>query len=49
MNKNYKVVIASAGTGSRLGVYTKNINKALLTVGGKPAIAYIIEKFPIDT
>lgn len=39
------VVIPSAGTGSRLGDFTKNYNKAMCTLGPKPVISYIIEKF----
>jgi len=42
----YKVLITSAGTGSRLGDLSKNINKSLLTIYDKPVISYIIEKFP---
>lgn len=44
----YKVLIPSAGIGSRLGNFTKSINKALITVGDKPSISHIIEKFPED-
>jgi NDP-sugar pyrophosphorylase family protein len=43
MNKT--VVIPAAGTGSRLGEYTQNYNKAMCTLGSKPVISYIIEKF----
>lgn len=45
---NYKVLIASAGIGSRVENYSKNFNKALITVGRKPAICYIIDKIPKD-
>lgn len=45
---NYKVVIPSAGIGSRIGPLTKFINKSLVTVGDMPAIAHIIEKIPAD-
>lgn len=44
----YKVVIPSAGLGTRLDKYTKYFNKALVPINHKPSIAYIIEKFPID-
>lgn len=44
-----KVVIPSAGLGSRVGRPTQFINKALLTVNHKPVIANIIEKFKSDT
>jgi len=42
----YKVLLTSAGIGSRLGDLSKNINKSLLTIYTKPVISYIIEKFP---
>lgn len=42
----YKVVIPSAGIGSRIGPYTKFMNKALVTINNKPAIAHIIDQFP---
>lgn len=42
----YKVLISSAGLGSRLGELSKNINKSLLTIYTKPVISHIIEKFP---
>lgn len=42
----YKLVIPSAGIGSRIGPLTKFVNKALVTVGDKPAIARIIDSVP---
>lgn len=45
----YKVVIPTAGLGSRLKNISKNINKALVSIAHKPSISYIIEKFPDDT
>lgn len=44
-----KVVIPSAGLGSRVGPYSKFLNKALITVGDKPVISRVIEKFPATT
>lgn len=44
----YKVLIPTAGTGSRLGGITKYINKSLVSIGGKPALSRIIETFPED-
>jgi choline kinase len=41
-----KVVIPSAGIGSRIGPYTKTMNKALVQTGLLPAIARIIMMFP---
>ena len=43
------VIIPTAGTGSRMGNYTKNLNKALLPYRDKPIIGHIIENFPVDT
>lgn len=45
----YKVVIPTAGTGSRLGGMTKYLNKSLISIGGRPALSRIIEMFPEDT
>jgi len=42
----YKVVIPTAGLGSRLKNLSKHVNKALVTIANKPSISYIIEKFP---
>ena len=44
-----KVLITTSGTGSRLGEVTKHTNKALVRVGKKPAISYIIECYPKNT
>jgi len=41
----YKIVIPSAGLGTRIGPYSKFLNKALVTIGDKPAIARVIDKF----
>ena len=46
---NYKVLITTSGIGSRLGDITKYTNKALVKVGKKPAISYIIENYPKNT
>jgi len=45
---DYKVVLPSAGLGSRLKNFSKHINKSLVTLGTKPVISHIIEKFPIE-
>ncbi|MDO8657563.1 MAG: hypothetical protein Q7K55_02385 [Candidatus Levybacteria bacterium] len=45
----YKVLITTSGIGSRLGEYTKYTNKALIRVGRKPVISYIIESYPKNT
>ena len=44
----YKVIIPSAGLGARLKNLSKHVNKSLVTVGNKPVISHIIEKFPDD-
>lgn len=43
------VIIPTVGLGSRMGNFTKNLNKALLPYTGKPVLSHIIEQFPIDT
>lgn len=45
----YKVLIPTAGTGSRLGGMTKYLNKSLISLGNRPSISRIIELFPEDT
>ena len=45
----YKVLIPTAGTGSRLSHETKYINKSLVLVNNKPVISHIVDKFPINT
>ncbi len=45
---NYKVFLPCAGIGARLGEFTDNVNKALLSVGNKPVISHIVEKFDKD-
>lgn len=44
----YKVLITTAGIGQRLGHLTKFTNKALVRVGKKPALAYVIESYAED-
>jgi len=46
--QNYKVLISSAGLGSRLKKFSKNLNKALSTIDRKPVISNIIDKIPED-
>lgn len=43
------VIIPTAGLGSRMGNYTKNLNKALLPYKDKPVLAHIIDNFPRDS
>lgn len=45
-NFSYKVLITTSGTGSRLGALTTYTNKALIRIGQKPAISYIVESYP---
>lgn len=49
MTSNISVIIPTAGTGSRMGDYTKNLNKALLPYKDKPILSHIIDQFPRDT
>lgn len=48
-DNGYTVLITASGSGSKLGEFTKYINKTLIRVGGKPAISYIIEQYPKNT
>lgn len=45
----YKVLITTSGTGSRLGELTKNTNKAMVLINGRPTIEYIFDSYPKDT
>ena len=45
---SYRVLIPTAGTGSRLGHLTQYVNKSLLSIANRPTISHIIEQFPID-
>jgi len=48
MSESYKILIASAGLGTRLEQFSKNLNKALVSIENKPVISHVIEKFPKD-
>jgi len=43
-----KVLIPTAGIGSRLGKLTTHYNKAMLPVGKRPCISHIIDQYPVD-
>ena len=43
------VILPTAGLGTRMGDYTRNLNKGLLPYKEKPVISHIIDQFPIDT
>ena len=45
---SYRVVIPTAGTGTRLGKMTKFINKSLVSIAHRPTICHLIERFPKD-
>lgn len=45
---NYKVLITAAGTGSRLGELTKNTNKLLVMINGRPAISYLLDSYAAE-
>lgn len=44
-----KVLIPTAGIGSRLGELTSHYNKAMLPVGKRPVISHIIDLYPKNT
>ena len=43
-----KICILTAGKGTRMGPYSKQINKALLPIDSKAVISHIIKKFSIN-
>lgn len=43
---SYKVLIPTAGIGSRLGKRTRYLNKSLISICGKPVLSRIIDMFP---
>mgnify|MGYP001231842595 CR=1 FL=1 len=45
---SYRVVIPTAGVGSRLLDQTQYTNKSLINISNKPVISHIIESFPKD-
>jgi len=45
---NYKILLTTSGTGSRLKGLTKDTNKALVLVGGRATICRIIDSYPVD-
>lgn len=45
---SYRVLVPTAGTGSRLGDLTKYVNKSLVAIANRPSISHIIEQFPMD-
>lgn len=47
-SRKYKVLIPTAGVGSRLGDHCDHVNKTLVPVANRPIISHIIEKFPPD-
>ncbi len=49
MKSKFKVLITTSGLGQRLGDLTKYTNKALIRVGKKPILSYIIEAYPKGT
>ncbi|MCK4348996.1 MAG: hypothetical protein KAW47_10300, partial [Thermoplasmatales archaeon] len=44
-----KVVIPTAGIGSRLGKLTEYYNKCMIPIGEKPMLSYIIDRYPKET
>ena len=44
----YKLLLLTGGVGSRLGELTKNTNKVLVPINGRPTIDYILGQYPKD-
>ena len=44
-NSQYKLLITTSGTGSRLGDLTKHTNKALVPIAGKLTLLYILDRY----
>ncbi len=44
----YKVLLPTSGTGSRLGEITKHTNKSLVPLNGRPTIDYILDSYAKD-
>jgi choline kinase len=45
---SYRVVIPTAGIGSRLGKLTQYLNKSLVSIALRPTISHVLELFPKD-
>ena len=45
----YRVIIPTAGIGSRLQKLTENLNKSLVSIANKPILSHLINQFPITT
>lgn len=46
---SFRVCIPTAGTGSRLGMLTRFVNKSLVSVANRPILSHLVEQFPPDT
>ena len=42
----YRVVIPTAGIGSRLENKTKNLNKSLVSISNRPILSHLVDQFP---
>ena len=45
---NYKVLLPTAGIGSRVSDQSHNLNKGLIAIDNKPVLSHIVEKFHPD-
>ena len=45
---SYRILIPTAGIGSRLGKLTRYLNKSLIAVANRPVISHIIDKYPVN-
>lgn len=44
----YKVLMCTAGVGSRAAKFSLGMNKTLLSIAGRPIFSHILDKFPSD-
>jgi hypothetical protein len=45
---SYRVLLPTAGTGSRLEELTRFLNKSLISIANRPALSHLIDQFPAD-
>ncbi len=45
---SYRVLIPTAGIGTRLGRLTQYVNKSLVSIANRPTISHVIEQFSVD-
>lgn len=45
---SYRILLPTAGTGSRLGSLTRYVNKSLVSVANRPVLSHLLEQFPAN-